>query len=172
MRATMDKPIEELENKVGQLLAARKLTLATAESCTGGLLGHRLTNVAGSSVYYAGGVVAYSYEAKEHLLGVHHDTLYEHGAVSAETAQEMAHGVRRVLGTDIGISITGIAGPGGGLPGKPVGLVYIALSSRAGDVVKRHMWDSDREGNKARSAQAALELLHEFLEASKDQAQG
>jgi len=162
---TMDK----LENQVGQILAERKLTLATAESCTGGLLGHRLTNVVGSSAYYAGGVVAYSYETKEHLLGVHHDTLYEHGAVSTETAVEMARGVRRALGTDLGIAITGIAGPGGGLPGKPVGLVYIALSFRAGDVVKRYVWDSDREGNKARSAEAALELLREFLQASQGQ---
>src|SRR5512136_884900 len=155
--------MDRLEVIVGQLLAERKLKLATAESCTGGLLGHLITDVPGSSAYYGGGIIAYSYEAKERLLGVHHDTLYEHGAVSAETALEMARGARRELGTDIGISITGIAGPGGGMPGKPVGLVYIALSFRTGDVIKRYVWDSDRDGNKARSAEAALELLREFL---------
>jgi PncC family amidohydrolase len=158
--------MDQLEVIVGRLLAERKLKLATAESCTGGLVGHRLTEVPGSSAYYEGGIVAYSYEAKERLLGVHHDTLYEHGAVSAETALEMARGVRRKLGTDIGISITGIAGPTGGLPGKPVGLVYIALSARNTERVEHFVWTSDREGNKRHSADAALEMLREFLEKS------
>ena len=155
--------MDKLEVIVGQLLAERKLKLATAESCTGGLLGHRITDVPGSSTYYEGGIIAYSYEAKERLLGVHHDTLYEHGAVSAETALEMARGARRELGTDIGISITGIAGPGGGLPGKPVGLVYIALSARNAERVEHFAWTGDREGNKLQSAEAALEMLREFL---------
>jgi PncC family amidohydrolase len=156
--------MEKLEVIVGHMLAERKLKLATAESCTGGLVGHRLTNVPGSSGYLEGGVIAYSYEAKERLLGVHHDTLYEHGAVSAETALEMARGARKALGADIGIAVTGIAGPGGGLPGKPVGLVYIALSARTVERVERFVWDSDREGNKALSAEAALAMLKEFLE--------
>jgi len=156
--------MEKLEVIVGHMLAERKLKLATAESCTGGLVGHRLTNVPGSSGYLEGGVIAYSYEAKERLLGVHHDTLYEHGAVSAETALEMARGVRKALGADIGVAVTGIAGPGGGLPGKPVGLVYIALSARTYERVERFVWDSDREGNKAYSAEAALAMLKEFLE--------
>lgn len=156
--------MEKLEVIVGHMLAERKLKLATAESCTGGLVGHRLTNVPGSSGYLEGGVIAYSYEAKERLLGVHHDTLYEHGAVSAETALEMARGVRKALGADIGIAVTGIAGPGGGLPGKPVGLVYIALSARMYERVEHFVWDSDREGNKAYSAEAALAMLKEFLE--------
>ncbi len=158
--------MDKLEVIVGQWMAERKLKLATAESCTGGLLGHRITDVPGSSTYYEGGIIAYSYEAKERLLGVHHDTLYEHGAVSAETALEMARGARRELGTDIGISITGIAGPGGGMPGKPVGLVYIALSARHSERVDHYIWDSDREGNKRQSAEAALEMLREFLEKS------
>lgn len=158
--------MDKLEVIVGQWMAERKLKLATAESCTGGLLGHRITDVPGSSTYYEGGIIAYSYEAKERLLGVHHDTLYEHGAVSAETALEMARGARRELGTDIGISITGIAGPGGGMPGKPVGLVYIALSARNSERVEHYLWESDREGNKRRSADAALEMLREFLEKS------
>jgi PncC family amidohydrolase len=156
--------MEKLEVIVVHMLAERKLKLATAESCTGGLVGHRLTNVPGSSGYLEGGVIAYSYEAKERLLGVHHDTLYEHGAVSAETALEMARGARKALGADIGIAVTGIAGPGGGLPGKPVGLVYIALSARTVERVEHFVWDSDREGNKALSAEAALAMLKEFLE--------
>ena len=155
--------MEKLEVIVGQMLADRKMKLATAESCTGGLVGHRITNVPGSSEYFEGGIVAYSYDAKERLLGVHHDTLYEHGAVSAETALEMARGARKMLGADIGIAVTGIAGPGGGMPGKPVGLVYIALSARASERVERYVWDSDREGNKLRSSEAALEMLIEFL---------
>lgn len=156
--------MEKLEVIVGQMLADRKMKLATAESCTGGLVGHRITNVPGSSEYFEGGIVAYSYDAKERLLGVHHDTLYEHGAVSAETAIEMARGARKALGADIGIAVTGIAGPGGGMPGKPVGLVYIALSSRNLDRVERFVLDSDREGNKLRSSEVALEMLKEYLE--------
>ena len=156
--------MEKLEVIVGQMLVARKLKLATAESCTGGLVGHRLTNVPGSSGYFEGGIIAYSYEAKERLLGVHHDTLYEHGAVSAETALEMARGARKALGTDIGIAVTGIAGPGGGLPGKPVGLVYIALSARTCERVEHFVWNSDRESNKMQSAEVALAMLKEFLE--------
>jgi len=155
--------VEKLEVTAGQMLAERKLKVATAESCTGGLLGHCITNVPGSSDYFEGGIIAYSYDAKERLLGVHHDTLYEHGAVSAETALEMARGARKMLGADIGIAVTGIAGPGGGMPGKPVGLVYIALSARASERVERYVWDSDREGNKLRSSEAALEMLIEFL---------
>jgi PncC family amidohydrolase len=157
---------EPLEVQVGKLLTARNLTLALAESCTGGLVGHRLTEVPGSSAYFLGGAVAYAYEAKERLLGVRHDTLYDYGAVSAETALEMAQGARRALGADIGLSITGIAGPTGGMPNKPVGLVYIALSTRAGDRYERHVWEGDRSGNKALSAEAALDLLRRYLEES------
>jgi len=156
--------MDTLEQIVGRMLAECKLTLAVAESCTGGLLGHRITNVAGSSEYFEGGVIAYSYDAKERLLSVHHDTLYEHGAVSPETALEMARGARKALGADIGLSITGIAGPGGGLPGKPVGLTFIGLSARNVERVERFVWESDREGNKVLSADAALEMLKEFLD--------
>lgn len=153
-------PIEEL---IGSLLTERGLTLAVAESCTGGLVCHRLTNVPGSSAYLIGGVVAYAYEAKEHFLDVSHNTLYDHGAVSRETAIEMARGVRRRMGTDIGLSVTGIAGPGGGMPGKPVGLTWIAFSRRDGDRAEKFVWDSDRLGNKEKSAQAALRMLYEYL---------
>src|SRR3989304_5781049 len=122
---------EKLEEVVGKLLTERKMTLALGESCPGGLVGHRLTNVPGSSSYVLGGIVAYSNEAKERLLGVRHETLEEQGAVSPETAIEMARGARAALGADVGLSVTGIAGPGGGTPDKPVGLVYVALA--AGD---------------------------------------
>ncbi|MFZ5919036.1 MAG: CinA family protein [Chloroflexota bacterium] len=152
------------EEKVGELLTQQGLTLALAESCTGGLLGHRITNVPGSSAYFIGGVVAYAYEAKERILGVRHETLYDHGAVSEETAREMAHGVRRLLLADVGISVTGIAGPGGGLPQKPVGLVFIALSARDTERCERYVWPHDRQGNKAASADAALTMLLQYLE--------
>ena len=150
---------ETLEDAVGRLLIERGLTLATAESCTGGLLGNRITNVAGSSEYYLGGIVSYSDAAKMNLLGVSQETLKEFGAVSEETAQEMAAGARRVLQSDVGVSITGIAGPTGGTEDKPVGLVYIAVDV-AGDVaVRKFVFSEDRRYNKEISAQAALNLV-------------
>lgn len=154
---------EELEALVGKMLQAHKLTLAVGESCTGGLVGHTLTNVPGSSDYFLGGIIAYSYEVKEHLLGVSHQTLYEHGAVSKETAMEMARGARSALGADIGVSVTGISGPGGGTSEKAVGLTWVAVSSRQGERAEQYQWDGDREANKLHSAQAALSLLLEVL---------
>ncbi len=155
---------EPLEVIIGQLLTAQQLTLAVAESCTGGLIGHRLTNVPGSSLYFLGGVVAYAYDAKEHLLGVSHNTLYEFGAVSEQTARAMARGVRRAVGADVGVSVTGIAGPGGGMPGKPVGLTWIALSAREVERAEHYVWDGDRITNKEKSAEASLALVKEYLE--------
>jgi PncC family amidohydrolase len=111
-----------------------------------------------------GGVVAYSYDAKEKFLNVRHGTLYDFGAVSPETAIEMARGARRAFGTDIGISVTGIAGPGGGLPGKPVGLVYISLSTRTFERTEKFVWQKDRAGNKLDSAEAALQMLKDYLD--------
>lgn len=154
---------ERLEHVAGKLLRAQNLTLSVAESCTGGLLGHRLTDVPGSSDYFLGGVVAYSYDAKERVLHVRHNTLYDYGAVSEQVAQQMARGVRRLFLTDVALSVTGIAGPGGGMPDKPVGLVYVALSARDREVCHRFVWDSNREGNKAHSAEAALEMLVDYL---------
>lgn len=153
-----------LEVRVGEALKAQGHTLALGESCTGGLIGHRITQVPGSSEYFLGGVVAYAYEAKERLLGVHHRTLYEHGAVSRETAVEMAHGARLAFGADYGLSVTGIAGPAGGLPDKPVGLTWIAVSSRQGEWSEEHVWKGDRQANKEQSAEAALALLLRVLE--------
>ena len=153
-----------IEEMIGQLLLARHYTLAVAESCTGGLVGHRLTNVAGSSAYFLGGVVAYAYDAKEHLLDVNHNTLYDFGAVSEQTAREMARGVRRALGADVGVSVTGIAGPGGGLPGKPVGLTWVALSARDVELAEQYLWTGDRLTNKELSAEAVLKLVLAHLE--------
>ncbi len=153
-----------LEVIVGRLLKQRGLKLAVAESCTGGLIGHRITDVPGSSAYYQGSITAYSYEIKELILHVQHDTLCRYGAVSEQTVQEMARGVRCAFRADIGLAVTGVAGPGGGMPEKPVGLVYIALTAPDGEWVERHVWGHDRWENKACSAEAALNLLFRYLE--------
>ena len=150
---------------VGRLLLKSKMTLATAESCTGGLIGHRLTEVPGSSEYFLGGIIAYSNEIKESMLGVKPETLGRHGAVSAETAGEMARGARHVLGTDVAVSVTGIAGPGGGTADKPIGLTYIALAAADYERVERFVWNQDRTGNKWASSEAALQMLHDYLAA-------
>ena len=152
-----------LEVQIGARLRSQNLKLAVAESCTGGLVGHRITNVPGSSDYYLGSVTAYAYSAKERLLGVAHETLASFGAVSRETALEMARGVRHTLEADIGLSVTGIAGPGGGLPNKPVGLVWIALSAPGGEWAFCYLWHGSRVENKALSAQAVLQLLMDYL---------
>jgi nicotinamide-nucleotide amidase len=158
---------ETLEVIVGRLLRARGWTVALAESCTGGLLGHRLTQVAGSSAYFERGFVVYSNAAKQTLLGVPESVLREHGAVSAACAESMARGARERTGTDVGVSVTGIAGPDGGTATKPVGTVFVGLADGRGAVVERHRFDRDREGNKALSAACALDLLRRrCLEAS------
>ncbi|MBM3127104.1 MAG: CinA family protein [Chloroflexi bacterium] len=157
------KPNDLLEVVVGKLLTEQKHTLAIAESCTGGLLTHRLTNVPGSSAYIIASVIAYAYEAKVAALGVSWDTLNTFGAVSAETVTEMARGARAKFSATLGLAITGIAGPGGGMPGKPVGLVYLALADADAVIVEKHIWRGDRLQNKEQSAQAALELLHCYL---------
>jgi PncC family amidohydrolase len=149
--------------ELGRRLSDRGLTLALAESCTGGLIGDLITDVAGSSDYFLGSAVTYANSAKENLLGVKHETLLAHGAVSAESAAEMAQGARRIFGADVAASVTGIAGPGGGLPGKPVGLVHIHLSARDAEIDDLHVWDADRTGNKLLSAEAVLRLVLWFL---------
>ena len=157
-----------LEETLGELLRSRGLKIATAESCTGGLLADRITDIPGSSDYFIGGVVAYAYEAKVALLHVSWDTLRLHGAVSREIVVEMARGVRTVLGANIGISVSGIAGPGGGLPDKPVGTTWIGLSATDGDLARKFVWDGDRLQNKADSAEAALQFLLDYLQGSMD----
>ena len=157
-----------LTSVLGDLLRARGWRLAVAESCTGGLVGHLVTDVAGSSDYFVGGVIAYSNAAKMELLGVRPETLAQHGAVSEETAREMAVGVRRLLGADVALAVTGIAGPAGGTPDKPVGLVYIALDAVNGQVCRRFVWNGDRAANKAESARAALVMLSQWLADGRD----
>ncbi len=152
-----------LEKGIGDILRDRRLTLSVAESCTGGLLSHRITNVPGSSDYFLGGVVAYSYDAKERILEVRHNTLYGFGAVSEEAAQEMARGARHLFDSDIALAVTGIAGPGGGTPEKPVGLVYIALSVKGKSWCEERQWHGDRTENKEQSALAALQMLLRYL---------
>ncbi len=155
-----DQPLEVL---IGELMRKRGLRLAVAESCTGGLIGHRITNIPGSSTYYMGSVTAYAYEAKVRLLGVRWGTLEKYGAVSKETALEMASGVRNALAADIGLSVTGIAGPGGGTVEKPIGLTWIGVSSQGVDEAWRYLWKGDRLEVKEQSAEQALRLLVEFL---------
>jgi nicotinamide-nucleotide amidase len=148
-----------LEEIVGNRLRKLGLTLATAESCTGGLLGHRITGVSGSSDYYLGGVVSYNNEAKMELLGVRKQTLEKFGAVSEETVREMAQGVQSLFKSDLGISISGIAGPMGGTPEKPVGLIYIGLSFGKEVAVKKFNFFRDRDSNKRISSQVALNMI-------------
>jgi PncC family amidohydrolase len=153
-----------LEIIAGKLLRQRGLRLAVAESCTGGLVGHRLTNVAGSSTYYMGSITAYAYEAKVRLLGIKWRSLERYGAVSKQIALEMALGVRRALAADIGLSVTGIAGPGGGTPDKPVGYTWIGLSTGVYQDARQFTWDQDRIGNKALSADATIQMLVDYLQ--------
>ncbi len=148
-----------LEEQILAAFTAKGLTLATAESCTGGLLADLLTNVPGSSDYFVGGVVSYSYNAKEILLGVDHSTLIREGAVSEAVARQMAEGIRARLAADVGIGITGVAGPGGGSPDKPVGLVWIGLADASGSRAECYLWGADRGGNKRLSTEAAMKML-------------
>ena len=145
------------------MLDERHLTLAVAESCTGGLLGHRLTSVSGCSRYFLGGVIAYANSVKAGQLGVDSATLEVEGAVSAEVARQMAEGVAARLGADVGVGITGIAGPGGGTEERPVGLVFMAVAGPAEGCVRRCEFAGDRAGIKEAACEAALELLSEYL---------
>ena len=156
-----------LEIQVGQLLLERGLKLVLAESCTGGLLGSRITDVPGSSEYFVGGVVAYAYEAKAGLLNVSWDTLNSNGAVSRETVLEMARGVRQALPANIAVSVSGIAGPGGGIPEKPVGTTWIGLVSDEGEWAQLFQFSSDRQGNKVAAVDAALQILLDYLRVKK-----
>ncbi len=163
-KATVDT--YSLAQSVGELLKQQHLTLGLAESCTGGLIASYITDIPGSSAYFEGGIVAYSYQVKEHVLGVPAEILERDGAVSAETVMAMVTGARKTLNVDVALAITGIAGPGGGTPDKPVGLTYIGLASPRGELWRRHIWKGDRRRNREDSARAALELLKEHLEST------
>ena len=152
-----------LEEEVGSLLRRQGLTIAIAESSTGGLISHLITNVPGSSAYYKGTVVAYDNEVKMKILAVKRETLEKHKSVSYETAEEMAQGVREALDADIGLSETGIAGPASGSSGKGLGLFYIGLASSQGNRVEEHVFEGDRQENKNSAAEAALAMLKGYL---------
>ncbi|MYD09274.1 MAG: CinA family protein [Chloroflexi bacterium] len=161
----MNEDLLALSREVGAALAERGHRVCAAESCTGGLVLSTLTDCAGSSAYVQGGIVTYSNEAKARFLGVRPATLIEFGAVSPATAREMALGAQALFGVEYALSVTGIAGPGGGTVAKPVGLTYIGLVGPGGDLrVVRRVWDGDRVENKAASVAAALRLLLEKLQ--------
>jgi len=153
----------EITTLIGEKLTARKQTLATAESCSGGLIAHELTNVAGSSGYFLGGVVVYSNAAKMDLLGVSGADLDAHGAVSEVVAKAMAEGVRRRFQSDYGVGVTGIAGPTGGTADKPVGLVYIAVADPNGVTVTRNVFAGSRLDVKEQTAEKAFQMISERI---------
>ncbi len=152
-----------IEQDVGNLLRQKGMTLGIVESATGGLISHLITNVPGSSDYYKGSITAYSNEIKIKVVRVRAETIDNYGAVSSHVAEEMAQGGRKLLGTDICLADTGIAGPGGASPGKSVGLFYIGLSHQAGTYSQKHNFQGDREQNKINAAEVALLWLKEYL---------
>ncbi|MFQ5996232.1 MAG: CinA family protein [Dehalococcoidales bacterium] len=156
-----------LEQEIGNLLRQKGMTLGVVESATGGLISHRITNVPGSSDYFKGSVTAYSNEAKVKVVGVKAETINRYGAVSSQVAEEMAEGGRKLLAVDICLADTGIAGPSGATPGKPMGLFYLGLSHQGGTYSRKHDFQGDREQNKQSAAEAALGWLKEYLESLK-----
>ena len=154
---------ERLPDMVGQMLCAKDYTISCAESCTGGLLTSTLTDVPGSSAYVMGSVVSYSNDVKSRILHVAEETLAAHGAVSPETARAMAEGVRNLMQTDVGVGITGIAGPGGGSPEKPVGLVYIAVSTLGKTSVEKNVFSGVRAEIKRAAVNKALAMVQEMI---------
>jgi nicotinamide-nucleotide amidase len=159
---------ENLETQIGPLLREKGLKIATAESFTGGLIGYRITSIPGSSDYYIGGVNAYAYEAKVALLGVSWDTLKRYGAVSREVVLEMARGARERLSADIAVSVSGIAGPGGGLPKKPVGTAWVGLAAQSGNWARLFHFPGNRQEVRDAGAEAALQMLFEYLQGKRD----
>jgi len=155
---------DRLEAQVGQRLRSAGLTIATAESSTGGLIAKRLTDIPGSSAYLIGGVVAYANRAKRRLLSLDEQMLAEHGAVSETVAREMAIGARTLFGVDLAISVTGIAGPDGATATKPVGLTFVALSTPRGVWVRRFVFEGDRLQNREQSADAAFQMVLDYLD--------
>ena len=155
--------MDSIEQDVGNLLRRKGLTLGVVESATGGLISHLITSVPGSSDYYKGSVTAYSNGVKVEVVGVKEETINKYGAVSPQVAEAMAQGGRKILAVDICLADTGIAGPSGATPGKPVGLFYIGLSHQTGTYSQKHNFERDREQNKLDAAQAALGWLKEHL---------
>jgi PncC family amidohydrolase len=159
MEETVSNPAEIIIN----IMRTKKLTLGTIESATGGLIAHLITNIPGSSDVFHGSVTSYNNQIKMKIVGVKETTLKEHGAVSAEVAEEMAEGGKKILGVDICLADTGIAGPTGATPGKPVGLFYLALAHKDGASVRKLLFKGTREENKEQVAEAALVWLRDYL---------
>lgn len=165
--ADVDPTVEELVALAGEVherLTGLGLSVSTAESCTGGLVGHLLTEIPGSSDYYVGGAISYSNAVKHVVLGVTDEALERHGAVSAQVAVAMAEGARRAFGADLAVAVTGVAGPSGGSDAKPVGLTYVAVADAKGHDVQRYHWTGGRSSNKRESARAALIQLRDRAE--------
>ena len=162
----MESAYEMLSDELGRELRARGLTISCAESCTGGLLTSTLTDIPGSSAYVMGSVVSYSNEVKSRVLGVSDETLSLYGAVSEETAREMAEGVRRLIQTDIGVGITGIAGPDGGSAEKPVGLIYISVANQSHTIVEKNNFSGTRLENKDAAVEKALQMIYDVMRSS------
>lgn len=152
------------EEKLGNLLKEKGLTITTAESCTGGLIANRITNISGSSEYFTTGFIPYSNNAKESLLGVRHHSLKEHGAVSSVVAEEMARGARIASGSDVAVAVTGIAGPTGGTPEKPVGTVFIAVNIGDNTIVHKKYFSGSRIDIKNLTSDAAIDMVIACLE--------
>lgn len=165
-----DDPLTALAARLGESFTGRGLRLSTVESCTGGLVGHLITETPGSSAWYQGGFVTYADQLKRDLVGVPAEVLAAHGAVSAQVALAMAAGGRLRTGADVGAAVTGIAGPAGGSAQKPVGLTYVAVADVNGAEVRRHLWSGSRTENKRDSAAALLGLILERIGASADRA--
>jgi PncC family amidohydrolase len=155
--------MKKLSALIGMHLRIKKLTLSVCESCTGGMLGSIITRTPGSSTYFVGGIIAYSNDAKRKLVGVRGTTLVKYGAVSAQVAREMANRVCSIMGSDIGIGITGIAGPTGGSRKKPVGLVYISIAHKRKNITKRFMFKGNRTHIRKKACEETLLLLHQTL---------
>lgn len=155
-----------LEEEVANTLLSHKLTVAVAESCTGGLIASRLTNISGSSAFFERGAVTYSNRSKTEMLGVPKEMIETYGAVSEQTAKAMAEGIRKQSKTDLGLSVTGIAGPTGGTPGKPVGTVFIALSSDKGTECQKHLFQGDRAAIRWETSETALRWIRDCCQKS------
>lgn len=155
--------VSSIEEEIGNLLRNKKLTLGTVESATGGLISHIITNISGSSDYFKGSIISYSNEAKIKVVGVMAETIDKYGAVSAQVVKQMAEGGRKLLGVDICIADTGIAGPTGATQNKPIGLFYLSLSSSAGTFSRKHIFSGNREQNKRNAAVVTLNWLKEYL---------
>jgi PncC family amidohydrolase len=153
-----------LEEQIGAILRKNRKTISIAESCTGGFISHRITNVPGSSNYYDCSVIAYSNKSKIDILHVSPETLKKFGAVSRQTAIEMAQGIKQISGSDLGLAVTGIAGPEGGTPEKPVGLVYICLASDESVVCEEFRFKGKREEIKSQASEAALEMIKKHIQ--------